>query len=228
MDAIHLKTPPPIEVDRAKSQFVELYGSTSVTNTYLRIIVLTQSLLLAGSLVLNFRLYSATQERETVVVRVNEMGRPEASTSSRRYEPQEAEVKYFLTQFVQQHYGRMRATVQENFSRSLYFLDGRLADEIMERAKNDKAIETVLAGQANETEVRVTGVSIEDLRKAPYRATVEYEKVHYTTGVRQEARRDKFVGNFIFSLKDHVSNKMVPINPLGFTITYFREDQKFE
>ena len=227
-NAVHLTTPPPIEHDRARSQFVELYGSTAVTNTYLKIVILIQSAILMASFVFNLRLYSATQTRETIVVRINEMGRPEANTSSRHYEPQEAELKYFLTQFVQQHYGRMRATVQENFSRSLYFLDGRLAEDIMDRAKKDKAIESVMVGQAGEVDVRVTGVAIEDTRQSPYRATVEYEKVQYTSGARQDSKRQKFVGNFIFSLKDHVPNEMIPINPLGFTITYFREDQKFE
>ena len=92
-DAVHLTTPLPIEHDRARSQFVELYGSTAVTNTYLKIVIHIQSAILMASFVFNLRLYSATQTRETIVVRINEMGRPEANTSSRHYEPQEAELK---------------------------------------------------------------------------------------------------------------------------------------
>jgi hypothetical protein len=29
-------------------------------------------------------------------------------------------------------------------------------------------------------------------------------------------------------VKDHVPNALIPVNPLGLTITYFREDQAFQ
>jgi hypothetical protein len=32
----------------------------------------------------------------------------------------------------------------------------------------------------------------------------------------------------VFTVKDRVTNAMIPVNPLGLTITYFREDQAFE
>jgi len=31
----------------------------------------------------------------------------------------------------------------------------------------------------------------------------------------------------VFVVKEHVPNSIVPVNPLGLTITYFREDQAF-
>ena len=40
------------------------------------------------------------------------------------YSPREAEVRYFLNQFVEQYYGRIRSTLKRDYSRSLYFLDG--------------------------------------------------------------------------------------------------------
>jgi hypothetical protein len=56
------------------------------------------------------------------------VGRAEAVTyESFQYQPREAEIKYFLMDFVQRHYGRMRATLRENYARSLYFLDGDLS-----------------------------------------------------------------------------------------------------
>ena len=36
------------------------------------------------------------------------------------------------------------------------------------------------------------------------------------------------VANFVFVVKDKVPNDMIPVNPLGLTITYFREDQAFQ
>ena len=35
------------------------------------------------------------------------------------------------------------------------------------------------------------------------------------------------MGQFVFVVQDRVPNAVIPINPLGLTITYFREDQAF-
>ena len=105
------------------------------------------------------------------VIRINDLGRAEAVPyANLEYRPQEAEIKYFLTQFVQEHYGRVRATVRDDYARSLYFLDGRLATAIIEANKKANAIETFLTDQSDEIEIRVKSVSIEDLRTPPYRA----------------------------------------------------------
>jgi hypothetical protein len=229
MNNAHLTLPSRNDDAQAKEQFLEIYGSTAVMNTYLKIAVLCLSLVSIGLVALDLKMYEASRHARFLFVRIHETGWAEAAgSSSFDYKPQEAEIKYFLIQFAQQHYGRMRATVKENYSRSLYFLDGRLADELMEKNKKTQALETFLMGQGEEVDVQVKNVSIEDLRKPPYRATVEYEKVYYTPSTRQETKREKYVGNFVFVVKDHVTNAMIPINPLGFTITYFREDQAFQ
>ena len=85
-----------------------------------------------------------------------------------------------------------------------------------------------LAGRSEEIEINVKNVSIEDLRAPPYHATVDFEKVYYSPHDRQEVRREKYTGNFVFVVKEQVSNAMIPVNPLGFTITYFRDDQAFQ
>lgn len=229
MSNAHLTLPPPDDFSRAGEQFMELYGSTSVMNTYLKLALLCLCVVNGGLILLSLKMYEASRNLKPLVIRINEVGRAEAAGyDSLAYKPQEAEMKYFLIQFVQQHYGRMRATLQENFARSLYFLDGRLADDTIEKNKKQRTIETFLTGQTDEVDIRVNNVSIEDLRKPPYRATVDYEKVYYTPGSRQEIRREKYVGNFVFTVKDRVTNAMIPVNPLGLTITYFREDQAFQ
>ena len=48
------------------------------------------------------------------------------------------------------------------------------------------------------------------------------------TYYRTVKRRDTLVANFVFVIKDAVPNVMIPVNPLGLTITYFREDQAFQ
>ena len=229
MSEIHLNLPPPVEFHEAQSQFMELHGSIAVMNTYLKIALLCSSLINVGLLMLSFKMYEAASNVMPVFVRISDIGKADAvNYSGLQYQPQEPEIKYFLIQFVHDHYGRMRATVKENFAKSLYFMDGRVADEIMEKSKKTKAIETILSGQGEEVDVQVKNVSIEDLRKPPYRATVDYEKVFYTPSTRQEIRRERYIGNFVFTVKDRITNAMIPVNPLGLTITYFREDQAFQ
>lgn len=205
---------------------MELHGSLAVMNTYLKVAVLCLSIVCVGLVTLLVKAYN--REPERIVVRVNDLGRPDVATyASLKYVPQEGEIKYFLIQFVEQHYDRMRATVKDNYARSLYFLDGRLADAIIEANKKTKAIETFLTDQTDEIEVRVKSVSIEDLRTPPYKAAVEFEKIYYAAADHAEKKREKYIANFVFSVREHVPNALIPINPLGFTITYFREDQAF-
>ena len=66
--------------------------------------------------------------------------------SSLEYKPQAPEIKYFLTQFVHDYYSRNRATVRDDFSRSLMFLDSRIAAERMEQNRKTKEIEQFMIG----------------------------------------------------------------------------------
>lgn len=221
--------PPTKDLKAARHQFIELYGSTAVMNTYLKMAIFALCGVCLGLITLNFRTSRAAQNVKPLVIRINQLGQAEAvNYGSLEYHPQDAEIRYFLMQFVQLHYARLRATVRENYARSLYFLDGRLASAIIENDKKNKTIENLLFGTGEEIEVNVNNVSIEDLRRSPYRATVDFEKVYYTPADHLELRREKYIANFVFVVKDRVSNTMIPVNPLGLTITYFREDQAFQ
>lgn len=220
--------PSPSE-SAGKRRYMEQYGYAVVTNRYLRIAVLCLGLVTVGLISLNLKMLSNYRNFKPLVIRINEVGRAEAvNYDSMTYQPRDAEIKYFLIQFVTKYYGRMRATVRENYARSLYFLDGRLADATIESNKKNKTIETFLAGHGEEIEVRIINVSIEDLRQSPYKATVDFEKVYYAAQEHVEVKRERYVANFIFTLKDRVPNAWIPENPLGVTITYFREDQAFQ
>jgi type IV secretory pathway component VirB8 len=222
-----LPSPAAKDFKAAKSQFIELYGSLEVMNTYLKIALLCLSIVCVGLIVLNVKTSANPRNVRPIVVGIDSEGRPQVLPyRSVEYHPQEREIKYFLIQFVQSHYSRMRATVKEDYARSLYFLEAQLADGLIESGKNSKAIESFLAGQGEENDVKITNVSIEDLRTSPYHATVDFEKVFYGPD-HQETRREKYVANFLFIVKDRVPNNLIPTNPLGLTITYFREDQSF-
>jgi type IV secretory pathway TrbF-like protein len=221
--------PSPQEMPGPKRRYLEHYGYAVVTNRYLRIAVLCLALVSLGLLLLNLRTQHTLSSFKPLVIRINEVGRAEAvAYDSLTYQPRDAELKYFLIQFVTNHYGRMRATVRENFARSLYFLDGRLADATIEANKRNKTIETFLAGQGEEIEVKVNNVAIDDLRQSPYHATVDFEKVYYQGRDGIESKREKYVANFLFTVRERVPHAWIPVNPLGLTITYFREDQAFQ
>jgi type IV secretion system protein VirB5 len=102
-----------------------------------------------------------------------------------------------------------------------------LADSTIQTYKKDKTIESFLAGDGDEIDIDVKNVTIEDLRQSPFKATVDFEKVYYSSADRTEARREKYVASFVFIVRDRVPNAWIPVNPLGLTITYFREDQAF-
>src|ERR1051326_384275 len=227
MTATHWTLPATKDASAAQQQYVEQFGSVLAMDTYLKIAVLALAVVCVGLVVLNIQTYRAFRDVKPLVIRINEVGRAEAlKFDSFTYQPQEAEIRYFLIDFVQRHYSRRRATLKENDARSLYFLDGRLADVLIEANKKTNAIETFLAGSREEIDVQVNNVAIEDLRTPPYKATVDFEKIFRSAG--QETKREKYVAHFVFVVKEKVPNSMIPVNPLGLTITYFREDQAFE
>jgi type IV secretion system protein VirB5 len=121
----------------------------------------------------------------------------------------------------------MRATVKERYAESLFFLDGHLADAAISRTQREQDIQTFLTGTGDEIEVQVRNVTLDELRDAPYKATVAFEQVFYSLGNRQEHKRETFVAQLTFVLRDQVPNAMVLVNPLGLAITYFRVDQAF-
>jgi type IV secretory pathway TrbF-like protein len=166
----NLMPSPDADLAAARRQFVELYATPLIAGNYLRIGLACVSVVALGLVVLNIK---------PLVIRINDVGRAEAvAYDSLTYQPRDAEVRYFLIEFVTKHYSRMRATVRENFARSLYFLDGRLADATIEANKKNRTLESFLAGDGPQIEVVVKNVAIEDMRTPPYKATVDFERVY--------------------------------------------------
>jgi len=220
---------PPLE--DAKRQYVELFGSALVMNTYLKIALLCVSAIAMGLLVLNVRTVAKYEHVKPLVIRIDDVGRAQAvqyDTLTYRPQGQAPELKYFLMQFVTKHFARVRATVNEQYAESLYFLDIELADATMAADQRSHRIETFLTTASDEIEVEVKNVTLDNLQASPYKATVTFEQVTYGYGTHAERARASFVGQFAFVLKDQVPNAVVPINPLGLTITYFRIDQGFK
>jgi type IV secretory pathway TrbF-like protein len=68
----------PKTMESAKRQFVELYGSALVMNTYLKIALVLVSLVALGLLGLNFHTAARYSQLKPLVVRIDEVGRAEA------------------------------------------------------------------------------------------------------------------------------------------------------
>ena len=220
----------PKTLESAKRQFVELYGSALVMNTYLKIALLLVSLIAVGLLGLNFHTASRYANIKPLVIRIDDVGRAEAvAYDALAYRPQPPELRYFLTQFVVKHFSRVRATVQREYADSLFFLDPALADATMTQNEQTRAFETFVTNpSADEVDIAVQNVSLSELTKPPYKASVAFQKVFYTPGTRAERTHQTYVAQVDFVMRDHVPNEFVRVNPLGLQITYFRVDQAFE
>src|SRR3954462_4250811 len=220
----------PKTLEGAKRQFVELYGSALVMNTYLKIALVLLSLVAVALVALNFRTVSRFANVKPLVIRIDEIGRAEAvQYDATRYQPQAPELRYFLTQFVVKHFSRIRATIKREYPDSLFFLDSSLADATIAQNEQSRGLETFVSNpSADEVDIVVQNVTLSELTKAPYKAAIAFQKVLYTPGTRTERARQTYIAQVDFVMRNHVPNEFVRVNPLGMQITYFRIDQAFE
>src|ERR1043166_1872935 len=88
---------PAKSLESAKRQFVELYGSALVMNTYLKIAVVLLALVALALVGLNFRTVATYANVKPLVVRIDDVGRAEAvQYDATAYQPQPPELRYFL------------------------------------------------------------------------------------------------------------------------------------
>ncbi|MGB8495983.1 MAG: VirB8/TrbF family protein [Candidatus Acidiferrum sp.] len=214
----------------AKRLYLESCGDPMVTNTYLKIALVLVCLVAVGLALLDLKIIRTFQNFRPLVIRIDDLGRAEAiNYHNLEYKPQDAEAKYFLSQFCALYYRRNRYTIQNDFSKSLYFLDGKLADGIFDAYRKDDIVKKFLTNtSAPEIDVEVKKVALEDMQSPPYKARVDFYMVYYSPADHSEMKRDLYTANFVFIFRSQVPNELIPINPLGLSITYFREDEAFK
>jgi type IV secretory pathway component VirB8 len=214
----------------AKRLYLEQYGDPMVTNTYLKIALVLVSLVAVGLALVDLRTIRTFQNFRPLVIRIDDLGRAEAiNYHNLEYRPQDAEAKYFLSQFCALFYRRNRYTIQDDFSKSLYFLDGKLANGILDAYRKDDIIRKFITNtSAAEIDVEVKKVALEEMQNPPFRARVDFFMVYYSPADHSEIKRDLYTANFVFVFRTQVPNELIPINPLGLTVTYFREDEAFK
>src|SRR2546423_7381791 len=214
----------------AKQLYAEQFGDAIVTNTYLKIALLVMALVAGGLIYTNIKTVRMVQNFKPLVIRINDIGRAEAvKYDTLGYKPQDAEVKYFLSDFCRLYYGRNRYTIRDNFKRSLLFMEAQLANSVAEAYRKNHTVEGYLQdASAPDIDIDVGKVSIEDLRSAPYKATVDFYRMAYSPADHVEVKRTLYTAHFVFLFRDSVPNELIQVNPLGLAITYFREDQAFQ
>src|SRR5262249_2288384 len=115
--------PSAVEMTSAQRKFLELYADPLVLSSYLKLTVLALCLVCAGLMVLLVRAQAIMRDLKPLVIRVNDVGRAEVvNYSNFAYQPQEADNRYFLSQWTQLFYARSHYTLQKDFTKALYFL----------------------------------------------------------------------------------------------------------
>jgi type IV secretory pathway TrbF-like protein len=216
--------------DDAKRLYLESCGDPMVTNTYLKIALALVALVAVLLALLDLRTIRTFQNFRPLVIRIDDLGRAEAiNYHNFEYKPQDAEAKYFLSEFTKLYYRRNRYTIRDDFAKALYFLEGKLGNGILDAYRKDDIIRKFLINSsAPEIDVDVKKVSLEQLQNPPYRARIDFYLVYYSPADHSELKRDLYTSNIVFAFQSRVPNELIPINPLGLTISYFREDQAFK
>jgi type IV secretory pathway TrbF-like protein len=216
--------------NEAKQLYMEQFGETVVMNSYLKIALALLSLAIVGLVVLNMKTIRSFRNLRPLVIRIDELGRAQAvSYDTFAYKPEAKEAKYFLTQFCELYYRRNRYTVHDEFTKALYFLDGKLAENTMATFKKNKVIENFLNDpSAPEVDIDVEQAALEPMDKPPYKASVDFYEIEYSPVDHSVLNKTLYTASFVFEFRSEVPNRLIPINPLGLTIKSFRQDEAFK
>jgi type IV secretory pathway TrbF-like protein len=227
------KTPPVVAEDpqfnAAKKLFQAQWGNTLVTNSLLKFISVCLCLISMGLLYVTYRAYSSMANLKPLVIRIDEIGRAEAVTyQSLEYRPKEAEVKYFLSLFSRLYFSRNHNTLRDDFLRWPFFLEGKLANSLVDQIHKTRVLEKFLQDpNLPEMDIEVKNVLLEPMDSPPYKAQADLAKTMISRYDRTPLKRQISTVSFNYVFKTKVESSMIPINPLGLVITYFREDEQF-
>ncbi len=159
------------------------------------------------------------------MVRVDEVGRAEAvayEAATAQADPLDPTTKYFLNRFVDDFHSRRRATVEEQWTRSLRFLSTELANAAF--ARDGSEVAAMAAGTADtELQVEQVVLRIHPAPEAPHGATADFDVVHLSAG--QETLRERWSLTLRFEFLPAIPAELVVYNPMGILITYLQADR---
>jgi type IV secretory pathway TrbF-like protein len=163
-------------------------------------------------------------------VRIDSVGRAEAvKYDTLTYKPQSKEVKHFLAKFCKHYYQKNKYTIQTDFDTFVKFLDGDLANSIIDVYKNNHTIETYLkSSTADDVEIKINKIIIDNLENEPYKASVDFQKIYITPREKKVRKIENYTASIVFVIKDEISEEDILFNPLGLTIVNLHEDKAFK
>lgn len=216
-------------VTDAGRKFLELYAEPVVTNSYLKIALLVLSAVTLCCVVLLYRAQTAALRLKPIVISVADIGRGQIMNYDDFSKvPIERVSKYYLARWAQLYYGRNHATLRKDFGESVVFFSDEKQSATLNQVKKDKTLDNFLLDpSAPNVDIEIKAVVLDDIRQAPYRAHIEFEKVFYSLGDQQEQSRERWTANVIYDFRDGVPNAMLLTNPFGLKISYIHEDQAF-
>ena len=133
-------------------------------------------------------------------------------------DPLDPTTKYFLNRFIADFHSGRRATVEEQWARSLRFLSTELANAAFVR---DGA---TAAGTADtEFQVEQVVLRIHPAPEAPHGATADFDLVHLRDG--REILRERWWLTLRFTFLDAIPSELVVYNPMGLLITYLQANR---
>ncbi len=203
--------------------FAEIWDAERASSRHLRLV--TAGLLLLLVTLSTGWCRSASRTLQPVFVRVDEIGRAEAldyEALTWQNDPLHPSTKYFLRQFVSDHYARRFATVAERWPRSLAFLGRTLAAAAADAQQQE--IAEFASGLIRE-ERAVENVSLRVLARPeePHEATADFDLVRLGPDAR-ELGRERWTANMQFGFRE-IDPHELTANPIGLTITYYASDR---
>lgn len=206
-------------------EFVDIWAEQVKSNRHLRLTVLGLGTAVLLLLVVVVSLADVEMPKP-IVVRVDELGRAEAlayEAVEAQADPLDPTTKYFLHQFLVDHFSRRAPTVQTSWSRSLRFLQNNLARDAF--AADSEAIAALAAGiTTDERQVENVILRVLPNPEPPHAAQADFEIVIIEPG--QEPSRERWSASLQFYFfETAVPPDLLPYNPLGLIVSYLQADR---
>jgi type IV secretion system protein VirB5 len=216
----------------------EIYASHYAERKAYRMILACGTVLLSGSMWLNFSL--ARRPPINRYVRIDEMGRAQAiQYSDLNYSPREGEIRTYLSDWINYRYTISQETIAKKYPLNYYFLSQTLAAQRMAEDNQNHLVSQVVGGQVEQADVDVKNVTITSLSQETIQgaviargtALVALDRI-YAAAHSHQPRTEHWMLSVVYYLNPkQVSDqaRIFPqyefINPLGLTITEFHENR---
>ena len=212
------------QTEDAGAEYAEIWGEAVHSNRHLRVLSIGLGALCLLLIIVVFRIVSIDPPKP-IVVRVDEVGRAEAvayEAMEAQADPLDPTTKYFLNRFIHDFYSRRRATVQQNWSRSLRFLTTDLANASFRAESRNVAL---LAAGAARDELQVENVilRVQANPQEPHGATADFDLVRLVA--QNEVSRERWSLSLQFLFLEQIPPDLIVYNPMGIIITYLQGDR---